>query len=163
VKPAKLTVQRSAFPRGRNPRIPEKAPLGSPGYIPLWRLHQRHLDLQLLTQRGGWSHTRVTRGCTREDIGGGVVVAVQLEADGVITPTPHRDSRTPHDERAPVSILGQQSAEPWLRLCVGVDRQPLKVSTNPPPVATVLFSERLLQSVLFSKNIPVDELCYHWN
>lgn len=39
----------------------------------------------------------------------------------------------------------------------GVRYLPLYVSTNQLPVTDVLFSERSLQRVLFSKNLPVDD------
>ena len=40
-----------------------------------------------------------------------------------------------------------------------IERHPLEVSTNSFPVPEVPFSERSLQRVLFSKNIPVDGPC----
>ena len=43
-----------------------------------------------------------------------------------------------------------------------IERHPLEVSTNSFPVPEVPFSERSLQRVLFSKDVPVDEHCHDW-
>jgi hypothetical protein len=47
-------------------------------------------------------------------------------------------------------------------LLAGAERQRLQVSTNQLPVPDVLFPERSLQRVLFSKNVPVDDPCHDW-
>jgi catechol 2,3-dioxygenase-like lactoylglutathione lyase family enzyme len=44
-----------------------------------------------------------------------------------------------------------------LHIASWLSAQPLKVSTNQLPVPKVLFPERLLQRMLFSQNLPVDD------
>ncbi len=42
------------------------------------------------------------------------------------------------------------------------ERQLLKVSMNQLPVPDVVFPERTLQRVLFSKNVLVNDSCHNW-